>query len=200
MHPSRTRERATRTRRTGSNWRQRRGVSAWLDWCGPAHSSISSLPPRSNSSHWQTTSSVSLASVSSYHPPSRHISEPFVSMSSEPPTNLPLPQFYARTLTSLLPLFDDVLSPSSPGAQDLLRTALDELYLIARMIVSLGVFSENESAEELGDGELVFMTLGWVIGEAEAKAGLGGMEDRKGALQRSDVSRIESHPQSTSSP
>ncbi|GFZ49122.1 hypothetical protein JCM24511_06872 [Saitozyma sp. JCM 24511] len=108
-------------------------------------------------------------------------------MSSEPPTNLPLPQFYARTLTSLLPLFNDVLSPSSPGAQDLLRTALDELYLIARMIVSLGVFSENESAEELGDGELVFMTLGWVIGEAEAKAGLGGMEDRKGALQRSDT-------------
>jgi immunoglobulin-binding protein 1 len=139
---------------------------------------------------------VSLASANSYHSPYRHTSKPLVIMSPEPPTNLPLPQFYARTLTSLVPLFDDVLSPSSPGAQDLLRTALDELYLIARMIVSLGVFSENESAEELGDGELVFMTLGWVIGEAEAKAGLGGMEDRKGALQRSEVGRVESHPQS----
>ena len=102
--------------------------------------------------------------------------------------DLPLPQFYARTLHSLLPVFDDTLSLSDPTAQSTLTTALDSLHLIARMITSLGVFSTNESVDELGDGELVFMTLGWVIAECESKGGLGGTGDRIDALKRSEVS------------
>lgn len=104
--------------------------------------------------------------------------------------NLPLPVFYARTLSALVPLFGDSLSPSSPSYQSTLADQLDNLYLISRMITSLGVFSDNETAEELGDREMVFMTLGWVIGEAEGKAGVGGMAQRKKALERSEVSLI----------
>lgn len=103
-------------------------------------------------------------------------------------TNLPLPIFYAKTLQGLLPIFDDTLSLSDPSAQTILSDALDNLHLISRMVSSLAIFSDNETIDELGDGEMVFMTLAWVVAEAEAKGGLGGMEDRKHALQRSEVS------------
>ena len=104
-----------------------------------------------------------------------------------PETNLPLPVYYAQTLQSLLPIFDDSLSLSDASTQATLSQALDNLHLISRMISSLAVFSDNERIEELGDGEIIFMTLGWVIGEAEAKGGLGGVDDRKATLQRSEV-------------
>ena len=100
---------------------------------------------------------------------------------------LPLPQFFAQTLRTLLPIFDDAISLSDPSAQSTLAVALDNLHLISRMLTSLGVFSANESVDELGDGEMVFMTLGWVIAECEGKGGLGGTADRIGALQRSEV-------------
>lgn len=104
-------------------------------------------------------------------------------------TNLPLPQFYAQTLRALEPILDDTLPLSSPETQDLLSTSLDQLHLTARMINALGLFSENETADELGDGELVFMTVQWVIGECEGKGGLGGMAARKAAVERSEVGR-----------
>ncbi|WWC87199.1 uncharacterized protein L201_002085 [Kwoniella dendrophila CBS 6074] len=102
-------------------------------------------------------------------------------------TNLPLPQFYAQTLTTLQPIFDDTLSISDPSTQSTLTSALDNSYLIQRMINSLGVFSENESVDEIGEKELVFMSLGWVIGSAEEKGGLGGRDDRISSLQRAET-------------
>ena len=103
-------------------------------------------------------------------------------------TNLPLPVFYAQTLQTLLPIFDDSLSLSDPSTQSKLSSALDNLHVISRMITSLGVFSDNEGLEELGDGEIAFMTLGWVFGEAEMKGGLGGPGDRTQVLKRGEVS------------
>jgi hypothetical protein len=104
-------------------------------------------------------------------------------------TNLPLPVFYAQTLRSLLPVFDDTLSLSDTAAQSILAAGLNDLHLIGRMLSSLSIFSDNETIDELGDGEMVFMTLGWVVGEAESKSGNGGMDERKAALQRSEVRR-----------
>lgn len=54
------------------------------------------------------------------------------------------------------------------------------------MLSSLGVFSDNESVDELGDRELVFATVGWVLGEAEARLGVEHAE-RKAALERSET-------------
>lgn len=105
-------------------------------------------------------------------------------------TSLPLPIFFAQTLQSLVPIFDDSISPSDQSAQSTLPTALNNLQLISRMLTSLGVFSINETVEELGDGEMVFMTLGWVIAECEGKGGLGGPADRIGALRRSEVRHV----------
>jgi immunoglobulin-binding protein 1 len=102
-------------------------------------------------------------------------------------TNLPLPVFFAQTLQSLIPMFDDTLSSSDPSAQYTLITALDNLHLISRLLTSLGVFSQNETVDELGDGELLFMTVVWVIAECEGKGGLGGTSDRMAVLKRSEV-------------
>ena len=114
------------------------------------------------------------------------VQPPYINMAS---TNLPLPVFYAQTLTSLVPLFDDSLSLSDPSAQSVLADGLANLHLIGRMVSSLGVFSDNEGIEEVGDREMTFMTLGWVVGEAEAKGGLGGYAQRKAALERAQVRR-----------
>ena len=103
-------------------------------------------------------------------------------------SNLPLPQFYAQTLTRIAPIIDDTLSTSDPSVQSTLSSALNDLHLIGRMITSLGVFSENEGADEIGDGELRFMSLGWVVGECEGKLGLQGRDDRMKALKKSEVS------------
>lgn len=102
-------------------------------------------------------------------------------------TNLPLPQYYARTLRSLVPIFNDSISLSDEGAQATLSHAIDDLYLVSRMLTSLHVFSDNESIDEIGDKELAFMTVPWVLGQAEAKGGLGGYDQRKDALRRSET-------------
>lgn len=106
---------------------------------------------------------------------------------TEPTTNLPLPQFYERALRTLLPILDGSVSVTEDGTQAKLKSAIDDLYLIGRMLSSLSVFSDNEDIEELGERELVFMTVGWVLGEAETRSGLGGPDERKAALQRSDT-------------
>jgi hypothetical protein len=103
-------------------------------------------------------------------------------------SNLPLPLFYAQTLTRIAPIIDDTLSSSDPSVQSTLSSALNDLHLIGRMITSLGVFSENEGVDEIGDGELRFMSLGWVVGECEGKLGLQGRDDRMKALKKSEVS------------
>lgn len=102
-------------------------------------------------------------------------------------SNLPLPQYYAQTLNSLLPILDDTLPATEESTQTQLSKAIDDLYLISRMLTSLGVFSDNEEVDELGDRELVFMTTPFVLGEAETRGGLGGYKQRMGALKRSET-------------
>ncbi|KAK4684305.1 immunoglobulin-binding protein 1, partial [Tremellales sp. Uapishka_1] len=102
-------------------------------------------------------------------------------------SSLPLPQFYAQTLRSLLPVLDDTLSLSLASTHDLLVTELDNLYLVNRMLSSLGVFSQNEIIDELADGEIVFLTVFWVLAEAEGRSGSqSGVEGRMAALKRSE--------------
>ncbi|KAL7424351.1 Type 2A phosphatase-associated protein 42 [Cryptotrichosporon argae] len=104
-------------------------------------------------------------------------------MSTSSPSSLPLPQFYSQTLQRLHPLLSDTLSASDPAAASLLSDALPNLYLIGRMLRSLGVFSDNEGVDEVADGELGFMALGWVLGEAESRGGNDGVAERKAAVQ-----------------
>lgn len=105
-------------------------------------------------------------------------------------TNLTLPALLSRTLTSLLPIFDDTLSTSTPEAQHLLHTALADLALARRMIDALGIFSQNESMEDVGDGEMVFMCVDWVVGEVQGRVNGDGLKGRMEVLQRSQVRRI----------
>lgn len=105
-------------------------------------------------------------------------------------THLPLPAFLAQTLESLLPVLSDEQPLSSSVSQTILAKGLDDLYLVARMITTLGVFSENENIEELGDGALIFMATGWILGDIESRTGLSGYDDRVACLRRSDVSHF----------
>ena len=82
-------------------------------------------------------SDLPLASLSHLHSSLEHTgqSRPAAIMS-----NLPLPQFYAQTLTRIAPIIDDTLSSSDPSVQSTLSSALNDLHLIGRMMTSLGVF------------------------------------------------------------
>lgn len=110
-----------------------------------------------------------------------------MSESTSTNTNVPLPQFYASVLRSLQPIFDGDVSLGDESVQAQLAKATDELYLVSRMVQSLGVFSPNESAEELSDRDLLFMTVPWVLGEAEQRGGIGGPAQRTEALKRSET-------------
>lgn len=102
-------------------------------------------------------------------------------------TNVPLPQFYGAVLRALTPIFDGDVSVGDEAVQAQLAKATDELYLISRMITSLGLFSPNESADELSDRDLLFMSVPWVLAEAEQRGGLGGPVPRTEALRRSET-------------
>lgn len=102
--------------------------------------------------------------------------------------SLTLPQLLAHTLTTLLPIFTDTLSSSSPTAQSLLATARTDLDLIERILSSLGVFSQNETLEDVADGEMVFMVEQWVRGEVEGRVATNGIQQRLKVLERAKVS------------
>jgi immunoglobulin-binding protein 1 len=102
--------------------------------------------------------------------------------------SLTLPQLLAHTLTTLLPIFTDTLSSSSPTAQSLLVTARTDLDLIERILSSLGVFSQNETLEDVADGEMVFMVEQWVRGEVEGRVATNGIQQRLKVLERAKVS------------
>lgn len=101
--------------------------------------------------------------------------------------SLTLPTLLSRTLASLLPIFDDTLSTSLPQAQTLLRTALADLALARRMIDALGIFSDNESMEDVSDGEMVYMCVDWVVGEVQGRVNGDGLKERIQILERSQV-------------
>lgn len=101
--------------------------------------------------------------------------------------SLTLPALLLRTLTSLLPIFDDTLSTSTPEAQQLLQQALADLSLARRMIDALGIFSENEQMEDVGDGEMVYMCVDWVVGEVQGRVNGDGLKGRIQVLERSQV-------------
>ncbi len=58
------------------------------------------------------------------------------------------------------------------------------------MISSVGLFSDNEELEDLGDQEMVFMSVGWVRGEVEGRIGTNGIKARIGVLEKSQVGSI----------
>ncbi len=114
--------------------------------------------------------------------------------STEPPSRtLTLPQLLSHTLSSLLPIFTDALSTSTPTAQSLLAASIRDLDLIERMLSSLGVFSANEGLEDVADGEMVFMAEQWVRGEVEGRVATKGIQDRLKVLQRSKVKAVLCH-------
>lgn len=106
-------------------------------------------------------------------------------------TSLTLPALLTRTLQSLLPIFTDQISTSLASAQQTLHSALADLALARRMIDTLGIFSTNESMEDVADGEMVFMAVDWVVGEVQGRVNGDGLKGRIAVLERSQVSRAK---------
>ncbi|KAI5451919.1 Type 2A phosphatase-associated protein 42 [Naganishia albida] len=100
-------------------------------------------------------------------------------------TSLTLPALLTRTLQSLLPIFTDQISTSLPSAQQTLHAALADLALARRMIDTLGIFSTNESMEDVADGEMVYMAVDWVVAEVQGRANGDGLRGRIAVLERS---------------
>lgn len=105
-------------------------------------------------------------------------------------SNLTLPALYTRALRSLLPIFNDDISTSLPSTQQTLQDALTDLDLVIRMSSTLGVFSDNESMDDVGDAELPLMAVEWIKGEVLGRVNGDGIKERLKMLKSSQVSVI----------
>jgi immunoglobulin-binding protein 1 len=103
-------------------------------------------------------------------------------------SSLTLPALFSRTLKSLIPIFTDELSTSLPTVQDTLHNAITDLDLAIRMMATLGVFSDNEEMEDVGDSELVYMTVEWIKAEVQGRINGDGIKGRLATLESSKVS------------
>ncbi|KAJ9107828.1 hypothetical protein QFC19_002734 [Naganishia cerealis] len=113
-----------------------------------------------------------------------------------PTTSLTLPALLSRTLNALLPVFNDELSTSLPQVQQLLQNSLTDLILARRMIDTLGIFSENESLEDIGDNEMVYMAVDWVFAEVQSRVNGDGLQGRIHVLERSKELTLDQHVKS----
>lgn len=113
-------------------------------------------------------------------------SESTTTMSST--SNLTLPALYRRTLHSLLPIFNDDISSSLPSTQQTLQDSLTDLDLVIRMSSTLGIFSDNEQVDDVGDGELPLMAVEWIKGEVLGRVNGDGIKERLKVLKSSQVS------------
>ena len=50
------------------------------------------------------------------------------------------------------------------------------------------MFSQNETLEDVADGEMVFMVEQWVRGEVEGRVATNGIQQRLKVLERAKVS------------
>ncbi|KAG7528141.1 hypothetical protein FFLO_06380 [Filobasidium floriforme] len=103
-------------------------------------------------------------------------------------SNLTLPALYVRALRSLLPIFNDDISTSLPSTQQTLQDALTDLDLVIRMSSTLGVFSDNESMDDVGDAELPLMAVEWIKGEVLGRVNGDGIKERLKMLKSSQNS------------
>ena len=103
-------------------------------------------------------------------------------------SNLTLPALYGRALRSLLPIFNDEVSTSLASTQQTLQDSLTDLDLVIRMSSTLGVFSDNESMDDVGDGELPLMAVEWIKAEVLGRVNGDGIKDRLKTLNSSRVS------------
>lgn len=103
-------------------------------------------------------------------------------------SNLTLPALYRRTLHSLLPIFNDDISSSLPSTQQTLQDSLTDLDLVIRMSSTLGIFSDNEQVDDVGDGELPLMAVEWIKGEVLGRVNGDGIKERLKVLKSSQVS------------
>ncbi|KAL5511278.1 TAP42 [Sanghuangporus vaninii] len=104
-------------------------------------------------------------------------------MSSE--TSIPLQALYSRALraaskASSLPTIED-------ETQKLVESALIDLNLLSSRIQDLGLFSPNESLDEVTTRDLVYMSVPFVLGELESNARATERDDRLRRLRRSQA-------------
>ncbi|KAL5529587.1 hypothetical protein ACEPAG_5572 [Sanghuangporus baumii] len=104
-------------------------------------------------------------------------------MSSE--ASIPLQALYSRALkaaskASSLPTIED-------ETQKLVESALEDLNLLSSRIQDLGLFSPNESLDEVTTRDLVYMTVPFVLGELESNARATERDDRLRHLRRAQA-------------
>ncbi|KAL5489940.1 TAP42 [Sanghuangporus weigelae] len=104
-------------------------------------------------------------------------------MSSE--ASIPLQALYSRGLkaaskASSLPTIED-------ETQKLVESALEDLNLLSSRIQDLGLFSPNESLDEVTTRDLVYMTVPFVLGELESNARATERDDRLRRLRSSQA-------------
>jgi len=102
----------------------------------------------------------------------------------------------ASSSVSLVDLFSHALSSifsslylpaADPAAQSSLHSGIADLKLIAARVSQLGLFSDNETVDDLGTKDAVYMLVEFVWGETVGRLTAHGREERMSTLQQSQL-------------
>ncbi|KAI0318820.1 TAP42-like protein, partial [Amylostereum chailletii] len=105
-----------------------------------------------------------------------------------------LPAIFHRALASLSKASD--LPTIEDATQDVIDSALKDLRNARGRISDLGLFSPNETLEDISTRDLVYLLVPFVLAEAENRARATERDDRLVRLQEAQVQHYEIVPES----
>ncbi|KAK0463786.1 TAP42-like protein [Desarmillaria tabescens] len=88
----------------------------------------------------------------------------------------PLPQLYARVLTTASDAYD--LPTIEDSTQDIVKSCIEDLREIQARIADLALFSSNETLEDISTQNLIYLTVPYVCAEVQGRVRTTEREDR----------------------
>ncbi|KZO90489.1 TAP42-like protein [Calocera viscosa TUFC12733] len=108
-----------------------------------------------------------------------------MSSSSSSSSSISLASLFSHALASLSSSLH--LPASDPGAQLSLQSALGDLKVLSSRVNELGLFSDNETIDDLSTRDAVYMLVDFLWGEAAGRVAADGRDERMARLQQSEL-------------
>jgi immunoglobulin-binding protein 1 len=109
---------------------------------------------------------------------------------SSPNRHLPLAATYKRALEASAKAY--ALPTIQEETQALVNTARDDLLQVYRAIDGLGLFSSNESIDDLATGDLIYLLIPYILSEVISRTVAEDVDRRKQQILQSEVHMLAS--------
>ncbi len=99
--------------------------------------------------------------------------------------NLPLAAIYKRALEATSKAYG--LPTMQEETQTLVNSARDDLLQVYKAIDGLGLFSSNETTDDLATGDLVYILIPYILSEIISRVMAADIDQRKLQIYQSEV-------------